>query len=129
MDQTDLPVTFVAKTESGRGRGKKIDVPTINLALVDVHPALEDGIYACFVMIGGERMQGAMHLGPRPAFKDTKTCEVHLLDRTIEQAPDQLKVDVIHYLRPVLDFPSSEALVAQITKDVTEARAILNAHA
>jgi len=125
----DFPISFVARTEPGRGRGKEMHVPTINLLLEDVHPALDDGIYACLVKIDGKKENAAMHLGPRPVFHDTKTCEVHLIDREVEKAPDMLTVEVVAYLRPVLDFPSEKALLEQIQKDIADSRAILKGHA
>ena len=124
-----LPLSFTARVMSGRGRGREIGAPTINLELSDVPPALQEGIYACFAVMDGVRLPAAMHFGPRPAFKDTETCEVHLLDAAPDAVPATLPVDVIAYLREVRDFPSTEALMAQITKDIAQARAILKGHA
>lgn len=121
----DFPMSFLAQTESGRGRGRTMNVPTINLSLDDVHPALDEGVYACFATINGKKYKAAMHLGPRPVFKDSKTCEIHLIDDTIAEQPETLAVEVIAYLRPVMDFPSADALVDQIRHDVDETRTIL----
>lgn len=123
---TELPLSFLAQVESGRGRGKEMGIPTLNLALMDVHPDLEEGIYACFVTVEGEKMQAAMHYGPRPVFKDTLSCEAHLLDRELSETPTMVKVDVIGRLRDVADFPSKEELIAQIQRDVETARKILS---
>lgn len=123
------PLSFTAHTESGRGRGKDLGVPTLNLVLADVHPDLEDGIYACFAMINGRRMRAAMHLGPRPVFKDSKTCEIHLLDASLPSPPPAVTIDVVGRLREVHDFPSTEALQRQMQKDINDARAMLDAHA
>lgn len=125
----DFPKSFTARTEAGRGRGKQLNVPTINLLLEDVHPELTDGIYACTVTIDGQTLKAAMHLGARPVFKDTRTCEIHLIDESIPNLPESLAVTVIAYLRPVMDFPSADALVDQMRKDIEESRAILTSHA
>lgn len=123
-----LPLSFTARVVSGRGRGRNIGAPTINLELGDVPPDLEEGIYACVVDIAGTPREAAMHLGPRPAFKDTKTCEVHVIDGAPVEAPPALGVRVVLRLRDVMDFPSAEALMQQIARDIADARAILKGH-
>lgn len=120
---------FSARTVAGRGRGRGLGTPTINCDLADVPTELEDGVYACVVAFDGETAPAAMHLGPRPVFRDTRTCEVHLLDRALDVSPKRLDIRVIERLRDVLDFPSPEALRAQITDDIRRVRAILGTHA
>ena len=124
-----LPLLFTAHVVSGRGRGRDIGAPTINLELGDVPPSLEEGIYACVVDIGGVGREAAMHFGPRPVFQDTKTCEVHVIDGAPVDVPPELLVEVIACLRDVRDFPSTEALMEQIAQDIADARAILKGHA
>jgi riboflavin kinase / FMN adenylyltransferase len=117
---------FTAGVVSGSGRGKNLGTPTLNLNLADVPSSLQEGIYACFATIDGMREQAAMHYGPRPVFKDTTSCEVHLLDRTLTSAPASVTVEIIERLRDVQDFPSPAALMDQIARDIERTRAILN---
>lgn len=105
-----------------------MQTPTLNLELKDVPPAMKEGIYVCRVTIGSTKFNAAMHYGPRPVHKDTTSCEVHILDEVIAEAPETLTVDVIEYLRPVLDFPSEAALIAQISNDIEKSRGILRAY-
>jgi riboflavin kinase / FMN adenylyltransferase len=119
------PISFEARIISGAGRGKKLGAPTMNLNLDDVPGTLAQGIYACFASVDGRREQAALHYGPRPVFKDSVSCEVHLLDWAPMETPDRLTVHVVQYLREVQDFPSPEALMEQIKKDIEETRAIL----
>lgn len=123
------PIVFRATAVRGSDRGRRIGVPTVNLAMEDVPKALRHGIYACRCRLDGETMSraAAMHYGPRPAFKDTDSCEIHLLDTPIDFLPGYADVEVVGYIREVLDFPSTEALLAQITRDVADARAMLSA--
>ncbi len=114
-------LTFTARVISGAGRGKRLGTPTMNMNLADVPHDLAEGIYVC--RTDGE--SAVMHYGPRPVFRDTTSCEVHLLDRVLERAPDTIIVEVIHKLRDVRDFPSPEALMAQIADDIAQARGIL----
>lgn len=102
--------------------------PTLNLNLLDVPSDLKEGIYACMVIIDDATYEAAMHYGPRPVHKDTRSCEVHLLDETISDTPGMITVDIVECLRPVLDFPSEAALIAQIGDDIAKARGILETY-
>ncbi|MDO8648349.1 MAG: riboflavin kinase [Candidatus Peregrinibacteria bacterium] len=101
--------------------------PTCNLNLADVLPEVTEGIYACFAHFGSEKHMGALHYGPRPVHKDSPSCEVHLIDAVLGECPPSLTIELVAYLRPVQDFPSEQALIAQISADVDQARAILSA--
>jgi riboflavin kinase/FMN adenylyltransferase len=121
------PVNILAaKTVSGRGRGKGLGIPTINIDLSAIPADLPHGIYACRITLSGTTYKGAMHYGPRPVFKDTPTFEVHILDATVDSVPDTADIEIVGFIRPVLDFPSPEALVKRIGQDIDEARGMLN---
>jgi riboflavin kinase/FMN adenylyltransferase len=122
------PLSFTAPLIKGSGRGKSLGVATMNLDLKDVPKDLSEGIYACFALSDGKRYKAAMHYGPRPVFKDTPSCEVHLIDEMIKTAPKDVTVIVIERLRDIADFPSKEALMAQIADDIARARGILVKH-
>jgi riboflavin kinase/FMN adenylyltransferase len=119
------PLLFTARVVSGAGRGRVLGTPTLNLALEQVPKELQEGIYACRAFLDGSWQPGALHYGPRPVFKDSVACEVHLLDTALQQAPASLEVKVVAYLREIRDFPTVEALQAQIADDITRIRAIL----
>lgn len=121
-------IRFSARTVTGSARGRTLGTPTINLHRADVPDHLEEGIYACWVRTTGEWMMGAMHHGPRPVFQDTASTEIHLLDREVETLPALIEVETAGYLRPVLDFPSTEELMVQIRADIDQSRAMLDAH-
>ena len=102
--------------------------PTLNLNLDDVPIDMQEGIYACFVIVDNKKLNAAMHYGPRPVHKDSRSCEVHALDTLIQNTPETVTVEVIEYLRPVADFPSEDALKLQIADDIKRARGILSAY-
>ena len=112
-------------------RGRKLQIPTINLALEEIPSDLSEGIYACRVMLvhGDGSSEGplmaAVHYGPRPVFKDSKSFEVHVIDAVPTHFPKSVEVTVVKRLRDVRDFDSTEALLQQIDKDVEQARGIL----
>ena len=118
---------FTASVIKGSGRGKYLGTPTINLNVAEVPQDLEYGIYACKCQFSDVsfQMSAVLHYGPRPVFKDTVSCESHLLDEIPSKTPDSLTVEIIQKLRDVQDFASVEALKEQILNDIAEARAIL----
>lgn len=123
-----LPLLFTALVIPGSHRGAGMGTPTLNLNLSNVPAELKEGIYACHLFFDDQRLNAAMHYGPRPVHKDAPSCEVHALDVTIDTAPAAVSVAVISFLRPVADFPSEEALKTQIADDIRQARGILKAY-
>lgn len=114
-----------AAVVGGRGRGKTIGIPTINIDPANAPEELKCGIYACFVTINGTKFKGAMHYGPRPVFKDTETLEIHILDAAPADIPATVDIDIIGRIRDVEDFATPEALTERIQGDIAEARAML----
>ncbi len=121
-DNMEQLISFTARTIRGSGRGRDLGVPTINLDLRDISKDLKEGIYACFV----QGLPAVMHYGPRPVFRDTPSCEIHLLDADIHSPPPEVTVEIVTRLRDVRDFPSEEALKAQIDLDIDKARRIFS---
>lgn len=113
----------------GKGRGKFLGYPTINMEL-PLHFELADGIYAVWVTIAGTKFRGALHWGPIPTFDDgNKSLEVFLLgvdDGVMERADlSVISVEIVQKLRDVIKFSSVDALTQQIGKDVRQVRRTL----
>jgi riboflavin kinase/FMN adenylyltransferase len=113
----------------GKGRGKFLGFPTINLQIPTDFSA-DDGIYAAWVTIAGKKYPGALHYGPIPTFNDAeKSLEVFLLDTSDADLPvgmlNDVEVALVQKLRDVIAFPSEEALIEQMKKDVEATRKIL----
>lgn len=123
-----LPFSFSATVISGSGRGRTLGTPTINVDLQDVPTDVQEGIYAGFAKINDVWQKAAIHYGPRPVFKDTPSFEVHVLGNPPESAPDILEICLVGRLRDVLNFPSTEALMEQIGRDMEESHAMLDRH-
>jgi riboflavin kinase/FMN adenylyltransferase len=115
-----------ATVVSGRNRGRRIGIPTINIKLDDIPRSLQHGIYACRVRVAGTTYNGALHYGPRPVFNDTETLEVHIIDSVIHAVPHTIDIEIIGFIREVADFHSTEALLKRIQEDVTIARGMLH---
>jgi riboflavin kinase/FMN adenylyltransferase len=110
----------------GARRGRAIGVPTANLAL-DVPPIVPTGIYAVWLHDGDARRPAVASLGTNPTFVDggAVTFEVHVLDWSGDLYDRRVRVELVERLRDEAKFPSADALVAQIERDIADARAVL----
>lgn len=113
---------------TGKGRGKPMGFPTINLK-VPANFKLKDGVYAVKVIIGDKIFKGALHYGATPTFSETeKSLEVYLIELNgyeIDNLEDNLvKVEIIERLRDVKKFRLVEDLVKQIELDVKRIKEI-----
>lgn len=122
-------MSFLTRQIRGVGRGHEIGFPTINLSVPD-DLDIEDGIYAAYVFIDGEKYKGAMHYGPIPTFsQDKKTMEVHLLSFTDENIPitegKDIEVDLVSKIRDVWSFDGKDDLVEQIKIDIENVEKVL----
>jgi riboflavin kinase/FMN adenylyltransferase len=113
----------------GDNRGRALGVPTANLSLDGLHPP-RFGIYAALVdVLSGPhrgRYMGAASIGVRPTFGDNRpNLEVHLIDFDGDLYGAELSVALVAWLRPELKFDDIDALVAQMRRDIEEARARL----
>lgn len=118
---------FESTHAKGKGRGKPMGFPTINLKIPD-NFGLQDGIYAAKVNIENKIFVGALHFGPVPTFDENeKSLEVYLIEVTNDDLINyglenldliKIKVEIIKYLRPIIKFESKEELIRQIDDDV-----------
>lgn len=104
----------------GKGEGKKIGYPTANVAYAGV--SLYYGVFYCTVRRGEEQIKGLAVVGMWAQENDLPSLEVHLLDFSGDLYDQKLEVDVGEKLRDLKKFDSAEVLVAQIKKDVEDAR-------
>jgi riboflavin kinase/FMN adenylyltransferase len=123
----------------GRGIGTRLLVPTVNLApYTGLLPAF--GVYVTRLAVGGRRFQAVTNVGNRPTFGEASfAVESHILDfepvdlhptdkdpsvgtpvDLDEQTP--IGLEFLLRLRGEIEWPSPEALKAQIFKDVAKAK-------
>jgi riboflavin kinase/FMN adenylyltransferase len=75
----------------------------------------------------GACYHGVINLGVRPTVargQPQRTLEIHLLDFDRDIYGQDMEVRFRQYLRPEMKFENVEALKAQITADVSQARAL-----
>ncbi len=109
----------------GQKLGRELGFPTANLIL-DPACRLRYGIYAVRMMVDGVMQKGVASWGRRPTVDNGPPwLEIHLLDFKGDLYGKEVEVRFVSWLRPEEKFDGLDALVAQIEKDVAEARAIL----
>lgn len=109
----------------GDAIGRTLGVPTANLRLDEEKLVPGHGIYAAWARLPGEETlrPAAMSIGVRPTVGGrTRTLEVHVLDWTGELLGRELEVELHSWLRPEIEFPSREALIAAMQGDLAETR-------
>jgi len=106
--------------EGDRRGGSELGFPTANLVPDDSLAVPGHGVYAGFANGG----PAAINVGVRPMFETGRglLIEAHLIDFDGDLYGRQLRVAFIERLRGEKRFPSVEKLIAQIHRDVEEAR-------
>lgn len=118
------PFAVRSNPARGRGIGARLLVPTVNLAAYDgLLPAR--GVYVTRMTAGARCFQAVTNVGNRPTFAGAGFgVESHILDFEPidfnEDAPVEL--EFLLRLRPEMQWPSPEALKAQIFRDVARAK-------
>lgn len=119
--------------DHGDKRARELGFRTANLDVPPTTCLPADGIYAGWYLTpDGVRHPTAISLGRRPTFyerADTSLLEAHLIDFDGDLYGQPARVQFVERLRDELKFDSVDALVAQMGRDVDQARALLAARA
>ena len=104
----------------GDRRGRTLGFPTANLVPDDTLVAPGHGVYAAFA----NGYPAAVNVGVRPMFETGRglLIEVYLIDFEGDLYGETLRVAFVERLRGERRFPSVEDLIAQMHRDVAEAR-------
>lgn len=122
------PFRISGKVIHGDGRGRLIGIPTANLDVGVDRAIPSSGVYACIVHYQGSRWKAVTNIGFRPTFdasQDMPQLETHLMDFDSDLYGQQLTLEFYSRLREEKRYPTVEALVAQIQRDINQAKEIL----
>lgn len=125
------PYKMMCFQESGRGVGKEIGTPTLNLNPKDPYKIIpKDGVYAVTVTDdNGQKYTGACNIGFKPTFDCLdRTIEIHLLDVDGEIQSEGYVVEFIEYIREEKKFDSVDELKINIKNDIEKIRRIIGGH-
>ncbi len=112
----------------GAARGTWLGYPTANLEVAENQALPPDGIYAVRAHAAGEIHPALAYLGYRPTFKEMNhVVEVYLIDFSGDLYEQEMRVDMLAYLRPDRKFDDIEELKSQIARDVETGRRVLAA--
>ena len=119
-----------AEVQKGDQRGRTICYATANMPLHDyVLPKF--GVYAVSAEVldgafAGQTLKGVANLGMRPTVgTDKPRLESHFFDFEGDLYGANLRVSLLHFIRPEQKFDSLDALKAQISMDSDQAREML----
>jgi riboflavin kinase/FMN adenylyltransferase len=124
----DRPYRLRGTVGVGQRRGATLGFPTANLEKpLTLVP--RDGVYAVRAWTGGTAWPGAANVGPNPTFgEQARKVEVHLIGFSGDLYGQPLAVDFLDRLRDTRPFAGPAELVAQLRRDVDEARRIAGAN-
>jgi riboflavin kinase / FMN adenylyltransferase len=111
----------------GAQRGRDMGFPTANVE-TPPHTAIPaDGVYAGWLVVGGQALPAAISVGTNPTFDGRhRVVEAYALDRDdLDLYGVHVAVDFAARLRGMVRFDSVDALVGQMRLDVDAARALV----
>lgn len=119
------PFLFEGEVVTGDRRGRELGMPTANLVPDDRYVTPGHGVYAAWA----HGHPAAVNVGVRPTFDSGRglLVEAYLLDFSGDLYGQTLRVAFIERLRGEKRFDSVDDLVAQMRRDVDQAREIASA--
>jgi len=116
------PFLFEGEVMQGDKRGHELGMPTANLVPDDAYVCPGHGVYAAWA--GG--YPAAVNVGVRPTFETGRglLVEAHLIGFDDDIYGETLRIGFVERLRGEKRFDSVDELVAQMNRDVAEARRI-----
>ena len=111
----------------GRGLGKQLGYPTINLNIPPGKLLPREGVYAAWAAIGEDRFPGMAYIGGRLTFGDETICvEVNLFDFNEDVLGQETRLTLEQFVRAPVKFDSREQLSEALAKDEKEVKEILH---
>jgi riboflavin kinase/FMN adenylyltransferase len=119
-----LGAPFMVEGEVVKGdqRGRELGFPTANFVPDDRLAIPGHGVYAAFA----DGVPAAVNVGVRPTFESGRgvLIETYLIDRDEDLYGRTLRVAFVERLRGEKRFPSADELIAQMRRDVEDAKRV-----
>src|ERR1700691_2218189 len=116
------PYALEGEIRTGTGQGRKLVVPTLNLA-TDQEVLPKNGVYATEVVVAGKTYRAATNVGMRPTFDGARiTIESYLFDFSENLTSGKLEVRFWQRLRDERKFSGPAELREQVLKDIDQAK-------
>jgi riboflavin kinase / FMN adenylyltransferase len=119
------PFVFEGEVVHGDKRGRELGMPTANLVPDDAYVCPGHGVYAAWA----NGYPAAVNVGVRPTFATGRglLIEAHLIGFDGDLYGETLRIGFLERLRGEKRFESVDELVAQMNRDVDEAKRITSA--
>lgn len=116
------PYSVAGEIHAGTGQGRKLVVPTLNIA-TEQELLPKKGVYVTETLLGGQRFPSVTNVGVRPTFDGARlSIESHLLDFNEAITAGKMEIRFLARLRDEQKFASVEALKKQVLEDIDTAR-------
>jgi riboflavin kinase / FMN adenylyltransferase len=122
------PYALQGEIRTGTGQGRKLVVPTLNLA-TEQEMLPKTGVYATEVVVGGQIYGAATNVGMRPTFDGTRiTIESYLFDFGENVTSGKMEVRFLARLRDEQKFSGPDTLKVQVLRDIESAQGFYKLH-
>jgi riboflavin kinase / FMN adenylyltransferase len=120
------PFELRGEVTHGDERGRELGFPTANLVPEEALACPGHGVYACLA----NGRPAAVSIGVRPTFKTGRgeLIEAYILDFDGDLYGSRLSLEFLERLRGERRFDTTEALIAQMHRDVEGTRELVGAH-
>lgn len=110
----------IGKVQRGNQLGRTFETKTANIDLNNNYNYLIKGVYGAYIYYKGNKYLGVCNVGNNPSFNYTeyKKLEVFIFDFNEDIYDEEIKVELITFIREERTFSSIIALKEQIEKDV-----------
>jgi len=116
------PYALKGEIRTGTGQGRKLVVPTLNLA-TEQEALPKTGVYATEAVVQDETYRAATNVGVRPTFDGTRvTIESYLFGFSENLTAGKMEVRFWTRLRDEQEFSGPDALRRQVLKDIEAAK-------
>ena len=115
------------EVQMGKQRGgAELGFPTANLQISEEDLCPRHGVYVTQVIYDGKCYGGVLNIGYNPTFgEESLSAETHIFDFNEDIYGKPIKVNLLQFLRDEQKFSGPDELVAQITRDIEQAKEIL----
>jgi riboflavin kinase/FMN adenylyltransferase len=114
------PYSLQGNVVRGDGRGRKLGIPTANIAPLHAEKMIPaNGVYCVGLAGEGIEARGMANLGVRPTFTEgtERTIEAHLFDFDRDIYEQVVTLEFRKFVRSERKFESAEAFLAQLAAD------------
>ena len=120
-DMLGRPFSYDFTVVNGNKIGRTLGFPTINQLFCDNFTIPKHGVYLSQITLDGKKYRGLTSIGSRPTFdKPEIRSETYIHGFSGNLYGQNVPVEILSFVRPVIKFASKEELTQQINKDLEQ---------